>query len=45
MLYDRGYAHERLAEGLGSAHAGLRDLALDLFDAYQAAGEWIGLAH
>jgi hypothetical protein len=45
MLYDRQYAHECLAEALGSGHPGLRDLAVDLFDAYQAAGEWIGLAH
>jgi hypothetical protein len=45
MLYDRQYAHECLAEALGSHHPGLQDLATDLFDAYQAAGEWIGLAH
>lgn len=45
MLYDRHYAFERLADGHGSEHPGLRELALDLFDAYQAAGEWIGLAH
>lgn len=45
MLYDRRYAHGRLADGLASDHPGLRDLALDLFDAYQAAGEWIGLTH
>ncbi|MFG6456372.1 hypothetical protein [Roseateles sp. BYS96W] len=45
MLYDRQYAYERLTDGLGSDHPGLRDLALDLFDAYQTAGEWIGLAH
>jgi len=45
MLYDRAYAHERLAEAFGSAHPGLSDLAADLFDAYQSAGEWIGLAH
>jgi hypothetical protein len=45
MLYDRRYAHERLAEGYGSAHPGLSDLATELFDAYQSAGEWIGLAH
>jgi hypothetical protein len=45
MLYDRRYAYERLADGHGSAHAELRDLALDLFEAYQAAGEWIGLTH
>lgn len=45
MLYDRPYAHACLAQGLGSAHPGLQDLALDLFDGYQAAGEWLGLAH
>lgn len=45
MLYDREYAYERLADGFGSDHAGLRDLSLDLFEAYQAAGEWIGLTH
>jgi len=45
MLYDRQYAYERLADGHGSEHPGLRDLSLDLFEAYQAAGEWIGLAH
>ncbi|HEV6968546.1 hypothetical protein [Roseateles sp.] len=45
MLYDRHYAYERLAEGFGSDHPGLRELALDLFEGYQSAGEWIGLAH
>jgi len=45
MLYDRQYAYERLADGHGSGHPGLRDLALDLFEAYQSAGEWIGMAH
>ena len=45
MLYDRHYAHECLAEAHGSGHPGLRELAADLFEAYQAAGEWIGLAH
>lgn len=45
MLYDRHYAYECLADGHGSDHPGLRDLAMDLFQAYQAAGEWIGLAH
>jgi hypothetical protein len=45
MLYDRHYAYERLAEGHGSAHPGLRELALELYEAYQAAGEWIGLSH
>ena len=45
MLYDRQYAYERLADALGSRHDALRDVALDLFDAYQSSGEWIGLAH
>ena len=45
MLYDRHYAYERLADGHGSDHAGLRELSLELFEAYQAAGEWIGLTH
>jgi hypothetical protein len=45
MLYDRQYAYERLAGGFGSENAALRELSLDLFEAYQAAGEWIGLAH
>lgn len=45
MLYDRHYAYERLADGHASSHPGLRDLSLELFEAYQAAGEWIGLAH
>lgn len=45
MLYDRRYAYECLAEAQGSSHPELRGLARDLFEAYQAAGEWIGLAH
>ncbi|MFG6465987.1 hypothetical protein [Roseateles sp. BYS87W] len=45
MLYDRQYAFECLRGALGSSHPGLTDLALDLFEAYQASGEWIGLAH
>ncbi len=45
MLYDRQYASERLVDGFGSDHPGLRDLALDLFEAYQSAGEWIGMTH
>ncbi|MCE4553427.1 hypothetical protein [Pelomonas cellulosilytica] len=45
MLYDRHYAYERLAEGHASHETALRELALDLFEGYQAAGEWIGLAH
>lgn len=45
MLYDRQYAYERLADGFGSELGALRELSLDLFEAYQAAGEWIGLAH
>ncbi|RZJ08372.1 MAG: hypothetical protein EOP39_13980 [Rubrivivax sp.] len=45
MLYDRQYAYERLADGHASGLPGLHDLSLELFEAYQAAGEWIGLAH
>lgn len=45
MLYDRHYAYECLADGHGSGHPGLRELSMDLFQAYQSAGEWIGLAH
>lgn len=45
MLYDRHYAYERLADGHASNHPGLCELSLDLFEAYQAAGEWIGLTH
>lgn len=45
MLYDRQYAYERLADGFGSEHGPLRELSRDLFEAYQGAGEWIGLAH
>lgn len=45
MLYDRHYAYECLAAGHGSDHARLQELSLDLYDAYQSAGEWIGLAH
>jgi hypothetical protein len=45
MLYDRAYAYDRLAEGHASDHAPLRELALELFEAYQGAGEWIGLVH
>lgn len=45
MLYDRHYAQECLAEGYDSGHPGLGELAADLFEAYQSAGEWIGLAH
>ncbi|NCT85129.1 MAG: hypothetical protein GXC94_18430 [Comamonadaceae bacterium] len=45
MLYDRHYAYERLADGHRSGHPGLRELARELFQAYQTAGEWIGLTH
>lgn len=45
MLYDRHYAFECLAMGHGSEHPGLRGLSLDLYESYQSAGEWIGLAH
>jgi hypothetical protein len=44
LMSDAGLAINP-AEALGSHHPGLQDLATDLFDAYQAAGEWIGLAH
>ena len=45
MMYDRMYAFERLSRGHASSSAVLQDLALDLFSAYQQAGEWIGLTH
>lgn len=45
MLHDRHYVDERLADGHASSHPGLRDLARELLEAYQAAGESIGLAH
>jgi len=45
MLYDRSYAYDRLAEGHASEHPSLSELALELFEAYQGAGEWIGLVH
>ncbi len=45
MMYDRMYAFERLSRGHASSSAALQDLALDLFCAYQQAGEWIGLTH
>lgn len=45
MLYDRLYAFEQLARGHASAHAGLRALSMRLFNAYQSAGEFIGLMH
>ncbi|MGS0755991.1 hypothetical protein ACVBEH_15870 [Roseateles sp. GG27B] len=45
MMYDRMYAFERLSLGHASSSAALQDLALDLFCAYQQAGEWIGLTH
>lgn len=45
MLYDRRYAFVSLAEGRATAHDELATLSLELFEAYQAAGEWIGLAH
>jgi hypothetical protein len=45
MLYDRAYACERLIEALRHGGGELQRLAEDLFDAYQAAGEWIGLAN
>ena len=45
MLYDRQYAFERLREAFSSDHPGLGDHVLDLFEAYQSAGEWIGMTH
>jgi hypothetical protein len=45
MLYDRLYAFDRLAAAHASASASLRSLALQLFQGYQQAGEWIGLIH
>ena len=45
MLYDRAYAFDRLAEAASQGHEALRTLAEQLFDAYQCAGDWIGLVH
>lgn len=45
MLYDRLYAFDRLAAAHASDNAGLRALAMRLFNGYQQAGEWIGLIH
>ncbi|MCX2862737.1 hypothetical protein OOZ63_12910 [Paucibacter sp. PLA-PC-4] len=45
MLYDRLYAFERLAEAHASGNQALRELAMQLFDSYQRAGEWIALMH
>lgn len=45
MLYDRLYAFERLAQAHASASPALRALAMQLFQGYQQAGEWIGLIH
>ncbi|HEX2011267.1 MAG TPA: hypothetical protein VJN44_10050 [Roseateles sp.] len=45
MLYDRLYAFERLAAAHASGCTLLRELALQLAQRYQSAGEWIGLLH
>lgn len=45
MIYDRLYAFDCLAMAHGSGHDALQRLALHIFDAYQARGEWIGLMH
>lgn len=45
MLYDRLYAFERLADAYASESGALQDLAMQLFERYQTAGEWIGLLH
>jgi len=45
MLYDRVYAFERLAQAHASNVPDLQDLAGQIFDNYQARGEWIGMIH
>ncbi len=45
MLYDRIYAFDRLAEGAASSEPELYELAEQLFNDYQGAGEFIGLVH
>ncbi|MBV8124746.1 MAG: hypothetical protein JOY60_10020 [Burkholderiaceae bacterium] len=45
MLYDRVYAFERLAQAHASNAPDLQDLAGQIFDNYQARGEWIGMIH
>lgn len=45
LLYDRAYAFDRLSEGAASGVPELASLSEQLFDAYQGAGEWIGMVH
>jgi len=45
MIYDRLYAFDCLALAHGSGSEALQRMALHIFDAYQARGEWIGLLH
>ncbi len=45
MIYDRLYAFDCLALAHDSGNDALRRMALHIFDAYQARGEWIGLMH
>ncbi|MBB2483993.1 hypothetical protein H5407_02010 [Mitsuaria sp. WAJ17] len=45
MIYDRLYAFDCLALAHGSGNEALQRMALHIFDAYQARGEWIGLMH
>ncbi len=45
MIYDRLYAFDCLALAHDSGDEALRRMALHIFNAYQARGEWIGLMH
>lgn len=45
MIYDRLYAFDCLALAHVSGNDALQRMALHIFDAYQARGEWIGLMH
>lgn len=45
MIYDRLYAFDCLSLAHGSGNDALQRMALHIFDAYQARGEWIGLLH
>ncbi|HLO94324.1 MAG TPA: hypothetical protein VK195_08400 [Burkholderiaceae bacterium] len=45
MIYDRLYAFDCLTLAHGSGNDALQRMALHIFDAYQARGEWIGLMH
>ena len=45
MVYDRLYACERLAEAYGSTQPRLRELAVQIYEGYERAGEWVALVH